>query len=102
MRSCISEAYLLRIVDGLRPLRAAPGAHGSERYVEVDQHIRCGVPPEPGDAGVLLCDGVRVIAMAAKRADERGLPCRAVPDDRNPQSSLLRLSAMLIHRGGAG
>jgi len=25
-----------------------------------------------------------------------------VPDDRNPQSSLLRLSAMLIHRGGAG
>lgn len=102
MRSCISETDLLRIVDGLRPLFAATSAHGSERYVEVDQHIGRGVPPEPGDAGVLLRDGVRVVSIAAERADERGLPRRAVPDDGNPQSSLLRLSGMLIHHGAGG
>lgn len=102
MYPCIGETALLRIVDGLRPLFAPTGANGSERYVEVDQHIGRGVPPEPGDAGMLLRDGVRIVAIAAEHADKRGLPRRAVSDDRNPQSSLLRLSALLIHRGVAG
>lgn len=102
MRPCIGETALLRIVDGLRPFFAPTGANGSERYVEVDQHIGRGVPPEPGDTGVFLRDGVRVVSIAAERADECGLPRRAVPDDGNPQSSLLRLSALLIHRGAAG
>ncbi len=102
MCPCISETSLLRIVDGLRPLRAATVAHGSERYVEVDQHIGRGMPPEPGDARMFLRDGVRVVSIAAERANERGLSCRAVSDDRDPQSSLLRLFTMLIHRGVAG